>query len=152
MEVQWSMSTILHILANRLNKVGWQLLLNYMGTPLTPYSLECSGRAIYMDPCPYPSLIRDFNMHKTCHPKTKSRLSSCCRRKHANRCSNDSLGTLKCPTNMTITASHGLALNQAHSLYCHEDIVQQLVVVARHALRGVSLLWLFPTPHKFLVS
>jgi hypothetical protein len=48
MEVQQPVSMALHILADRWNVVGWQLVLNYMQTPPTHYYLECSGKATYM--------------------------------------------------------------------------------------------------------
>ena len=37
------MSTVLHILANHQNVVGWWLVLKYMQTPPTHYFLESSG-------------------------------------------------------------------------------------------------------------
>lgn len=39
----------LHILENRQNLVGWQLVLNYIRSPLTHYFLESCERAAYME-------------------------------------------------------------------------------------------------------
>jgi hypothetical protein len=46
------MSVALHILADGSNLVGWQLMLDYMQTPLTQYFLESSERAAYMETHP----------------------------------------------------------------------------------------------------
>jgi hypothetical protein len=44
----------LHILMDRHNVVGWQLVLNYMRIPPTHYYLECSGQAAYTETHPKP--------------------------------------------------------------------------------------------------
>ena len=48
----------LHILTYRHHVVGWQLMLNYMQTPLTHYSLESSRQATYMKTRANPNVIK----------------------------------------------------------------------------------------------
>ena len=54
----------LHILADRHNVVGWQLVLNYMRTPLTYCCVESSGRAAYMET--YPFSVTSLDQTPTC--------------------------------------------------------------------------------------